>query len=372
MNILSLFYKDKRGGYTKRLHQLCRALADSDNTLHFIGSQPLPFEHVNIKNHVLRTPFAKSENMLYWPLFASATMREAQKLSNTTQLHRIVTFGPFYTALCSGPIKREGIPAITFIRADNQRHSTSKGRNFVFFYLDMLGIKLSRKVVFVSTALQNTYQERYRIPQEKTCVLPNNIDSLYRIEKAKKDDLRRRLNVSPETFLLSTMGDINRIKNHEHIIRAMAYLNDAHVKLMIIGDDVTGSGERKRLEALIQSLALAGKVLFCGWQDEPLQYVACSDLFVFPSRYEGSPNALLEALSCGIPCIGSDIEEIREVLEYSDLVFSLDNTRDLAGLIGKAIADSDYYTRLRLMSQERCDMFTFDWDQRAVSLVIDN
>lgn len=372
MNILSLFYKNKPGGFTKRLYRLYRALADAGHHVHFIGSVPLSFAHKNITNHVITAPFSNSENSLFWLSFVRQTIRKVFVISDRQSIDRIVTFGPFYTALCSWPIRRENIPAITFIRADNQRHSTNKGRNLIFFYLDMLGIKLSRKIVFVSSALQNTYQERYRIPQEKTCVLPNNIDSLYRIEKAKKDGLRHRLNIAPETFLLSTMGDINRIKNHAHIIRAMAHLNESNIKLMIIGDDLTDSGERKSLEALIQSLSLAGKVLFCGWQDEPLQYLACSDLFVFPSRYEGSPNALLEALSCGIPCIGSDIEEIKEVLKYPDMLFSLNNDRELADMIGKANADADYYTRLRLMSQERCNKFMFDWGQRAVSLIVDN
>jgi glycosyltransferase involved in cell wall biosynthesis len=370
--VLSIFYKNKKGGFSKRLYQFFQCIASAGHELHFISAEPLPFEHPKIIQHIIQVPFTKQENLAFWLCFAIASIWVSYSIPNKYGITNIVTFGPFYTALCSGLIKTKNIPAITFIRADSQRHSISKGRNFVFFYLEMIGIKLSRKIVFVSSALRNTYQDRYGIPQEKMYVLPNNVDSLYRIEKAKKDELRRCLNIAPETFLLSTMGDINRIKNHEHIIRAMAYLNDANIKLMLIGDDVKESGEKERLEALIQSLSLAGKVLFCGWQDKPLQYVACSDLFVFPSKYEGSPNALLEALSCGIPCIGSDIEEIREILEYRDLVFSLDSAHDLAGLIGKAMSDNDYYTKLRLMSQERCNKFMFDWDQRAVSLVIDN
>lgn len=372
MNILSTFYKDKRGGYTKRLHQLCRALADSGNTLHFIGSEPFPHEHGNISNHVLQVPFKGSENILYWSLFAAATIKEARKLSGSTPLNRIVTFGPFYTALFNGPIRRDNVPTITFIRADNQRHSTNKARNLIFFYLDMLGIKLSRKVVFVNSALRNAYQRRYRIAREKTYVLPNNIGALYRNEKAEKDALRRRLKITPETCLLSTMGDINRIKNHEHIIRAMSLLDDAHVHLMIVGDDVQGSGERKRLEALSKSLSMTSRIHFCGWQDEPLKYIASSDLFVFPSRSEGSPNALLEALSCGIPCLGSDIEEIREVLEFNMLVFRMDSGEDLAERIRKARSDSSYYNQLRQLSQERCNKFMFDWNERAVRLIIEN
>ncbi|MFH2044515.1 MAG: glycosyltransferase family 4 protein [Pseudomonadota bacterium] len=369
MIILSMFYKNKRGGFNKRLYKLYEDLCNAGHHVHFMGSEDLPLRHRAIHQHIAALPFSRSENMIYWFFFIFNSFFKSFFIARTHRIESIVTFGPFYTLLCALPIILLRIPATTFIRADNMKHSRNKVRNAFFFIIDYLGIKLSRRIVFVSSALERNYQELYRIPQKKSFVLPNNIDSLYRIEKEKKDELRSRLNVTPDTFLLSTMGDINRIKNHEYIIRAMTHLNNANVKLMLIGDDLTDSGERKRLEVLVQSLSLADKVLFCGWQDEPLQYIACSDFFVFPSKYEGSPNALLEALSCGVPCIGSDIEEIKELLEYTDLLFPLNNDRDLADMIGKASVDTVYYKWLCRMSQERCNKFMFDWGQSAVSLV---
>lgn len=356
----------------KRLHQLCRALAEVDNRLHFIGSDPLPFPHRNVSNHVLQIPFAESENILYWLLFASSAARSARTLSATSPIHRIVTFGPFYTALCAGAIRRGNIPAITFVRADNQRHSTSKARNLVFHYLDMLGIKLSRRVVFVNSALRNTYQKRYGLGHEKSFVLPNNIDSLYRSVNDERDAIRHSLNIPPDSLLLSTMGDINRIKNHEHIIHAMARLNAADVHLLIVGDDLSGCGERVRIETLADSIGIGDHVHISGWHAEPLRYIAASDLFVFPSRFEGSPNALLEALSCGIPCIGSDIAEIREVLQHDDLMFKLDDGEDLAARLRKARLDAFFFCHIRALSQERCREFMFDWSERAVHLVTGN
>jgi glycosyltransferase involved in cell wall biosynthesis len=100
-----------------------------------------------------------------------------------------------------------------------------------------------------------------------------------------------------------------------------------------------------------------------------MKYIASSDLFVFPSRFEGSPNALLEALSCGIPCLGSDIKEIREILSYPDLLFSLENEKELCSTIMRAVTGENFYEKLRTMSKERCSAYIFDWNKKAIDMI---
>jgi glycosyltransferase involved in cell wall biosynthesis len=74
-------------------------------------------------------------------------------------------------------------------------------------------------------------------------------------------------------------------------------------------------------------------------------------------------------LSCGIPCLGSDIEEIREVLHYDELLFSLDHIAGLVEKIRRAYKDDEYYKRLLRLSAVRCGQLTGDWEEKAVGMV---
>src|SRR5690625_425013 len=100
-------------------------------------------------------------------------------------------------------------------------------------------------------------------------------------------------------------------KAHNIILRAFseAFIDVSDARLFLLGD---GPG-RNHLEHLAQKLGISDKVTFLGIQDSPYLLLSISDLFFFPSRYEGLPNALLEAAAFGLPVIASDIPEIREV-----------------------------------------------------------
>jgi glycosyltransferase involved in cell wall biosynthesis len=84
------------------------------------------------------------------------------------------------------------------------------------------------------------------------------------------------------------------------------------------GDDpdcaqlLVGDGKLRPLaERLARDLGLEGRARFLGEQPEPWTALRASDAFFFPSRYEGLPLVLLEAASCGLPVVASDIPEIR-------------------------------------------------------------
>ncbi|MEW5804259.1 MAG: glycosyltransferase, partial [bacterium] len=185
----------------------------------------------------------------------------------------------------------------------------------------------------------------------------------------RRSAFRQLLGVYPKEFLLSTSGTFNRGKNFGYLIEAMSALHKDGIKLLIIGDEVAPNGESSRLKSLTHQLGLDNVIIFTGWQSDPSPFVASSDVYVFPSRFEGSPNALLEALGCGVPCLGTEIDEITEVLRYEDLLFPLDCHEVLVNKIKRLRFDADFYQRARMLSHERCNHFLFDWEQEIVKMV---
>ena len=368
MTFLSIFYKHKRGGFNKRLYQLYEAMANEGHSVFFIGSQRIPVEHERIFQNIVHAPFREKENLIFWLFFIVLCLSKAFTVARKRQIDKIITFGPFYTILCCLPITVLKIPAITLVRADNMKHSRNFLRNIFFLVVDWAGIRLSRRVLFVSATLQRVYEKRYRIPPAKTSVAPNNIEKQFRIEAGERVHVRRSVGVSPNTFLISTSGVFNRGKNFDFLINSIGELVSQNVKLIIIGDVVVRNGERKRLEKLTADRGLEECVIFTGWQNDPRPLIACSDLFVIPSKYEGSPNALLEAMGCGVACLGSKIDEIEEILAHQELLFTLKANQELTQKIAKASTNRVFYSRIKTLTEDRCQHFLFDWAKQVLTL----
>ena len=102
--------------------------------------------------------------------------------------------------------------------------------------------------------------------------------------------------------LILGMGRLARAKDFPTLIRAFACLERPDARLVILGE----GRQRPRLERLVRALGLAGRVRLAGHQPNPYAWLARADLFVLSSRWEGMPNALIEALALGVPVVATD------------------------------------------------------------------
>lgn len=118
---------------------------------------------------------------------------------------------------------------------------------------------------------------------------------------------RQELEVGADDFLLLSVGELSKRKNHQIVIRALASMKEDcirhKVRYLICGE----GPERGKLLSLIKENGLEEIVFLMGYQTEVKEILAVSDCFVFPSKQEGLPVALLEALAVGVPCICSRI-----------------------------------------------------------------
>lgn len=105
--------------------------------------------------------------------------------------------------------------------------------------------------------------------------------------------------------IIVTLGRLDIFqKRHDILIKAFSLFHFRHpeFKLLIYGD---GSDE-KQIRTLISKLGLEDKVLLKGVTSTPLEVIAKAKIFVLSSDFEGIPNALIEAMSIGLPCISTD------------------------------------------------------------------
>lgn len=130
--------------------------------------------------------------------------------------------------------------------------------------------------------------------QKKSVILPNAINS---------DFIRPRYEGARESAVVS-VGRLDANKNQDYLIRAFAKAHQEHPEytLHLYGDGPL----RGKFEALAQQLDVEEAVVFEGIVDGVQDKIVDKRIFVLPSREEGMPNALLEAMSTGLACISTD------------------------------------------------------------------
>lgn len=150
--------------------------------------------------------------------------------------------------------------------------------------------------------------------EERPIVLPNGIDlSRYsQLDPRRVSEVRRRLGVSEGAFVFVSVGRLTDVKNHQALIRALAEVRarQKEVTLFIVGQGPL----EKELAGLACQLGIPDAVHLLGFRADVAECLATSDAFVLPSKTEGMPLALIEALAVGLPTIASDVGGISEVL----------------------------------------------------------
>ena len=371
MVFLSIYYKHNPGGYNQRLYRMYRALAERGNRVHYIATEPFPLRHANIRLHLLRTPFRSRTSLLFWAYFCAAAPLYCLWVAWRHRIDRIVVFSSFYAFICLLPKLLLRKEIVTFLRIDVIGESSYANRSPLRSSLNRLfeivGLRLSSLVVANSFSLKQAIARRNR--KLRFAVLPNDIEPETPDKDTARAALEKTWGLSADHFVIGTASRIHPVKNIGFLIEAFAMVDRDHARLVIVGDDLDGSGEAIRLKRLAATRGQDQRIVFTGWVDQPQRLVSAFDLFVMPTQREGSPNALLEALAADVICLGSRIPEIAEILADEDLLFPLASPEDLAGKIRRVINDPDYARRLSALCRHVRQAYIFDWDERIAAML---
>ena len=126
---------------------------------------------------------------------------------------------------------------------------------------------------------------------------------------------RQELGFSKADFLLLTVAEMTKNKNHTTVLKALGVLKDQpeYQRMQYL---ICGRGEQwQALEAEAESLGIRDHVHFLGYRHDVPELCRCSDLFVFMTHREGLPVALMEAMSCGLPTVCSRVRGNTDLIE---------------------------------------------------------
>ncbi len=134
---------------------------------------------------------------------------------------------------------------------------------------------------------------------------------------------------------IGTTARLDRQKGLDVLLRALPSVPG--VDLEIVGD----GPERTALEALARETGVADRVVFAGWSTNAREWLGRWDAFVIPSRFEGLPLALLDAMLAELPVVASDVGSIREAVAdgATGLLVEPDDPQALAAALRRVLAD---------------------------------
>lgn len=174
---------------------------------------------------------------------------------------------------------------------------------------EYLSCSMTNRIVSVSDEVAEDFKCRQRGASHKIEVIINGIDTdRYRPINDKKEiaDRKADYGLPVGKKIIGTVGRLEKVKNYPLLINAFAKLtrsgsNDFHLVLVGSGNDAG------ILESLAGDLGIAEKVSFLGMQYDLHRIYPLFDVFVLPSLTEGTSLSLLEAQSCGVAAVVTDV-----------------------------------------------------------------
>jgi glycosyltransferase involved in cell wall biosynthesis len=188
-------------------------------------------------------------------------------------------------------------------------------------------------------------------PAERITSIPTGIDTA-RFAPGDRADARAALGLPDDVPIVGIVATLRSWKGHRYLVEAFASLGSEPL-LLIVGD----GPQREALERQVASLGLASRVRFAGNQQDVRPWLHSMDAFALPSyANEGVPQALLQAMLCGLPCVTTDVGSIGEIAldEETALVVPKRNALPLTAALARLLGDGALRRRLGVAARAHC------------------
>jgi glycosyltransferase involved in cell wall biosynthesis len=182
--------------------------------------------------------------------------------------------------------------------------------------VDAATARLTRRLHAVATSVADEMSVRLHYPRDRIDVVTRGRDpsELGRRTPDRRAAARRALGVTDEARVLLAVARHEHQKGLDVLLAALPAIRSQVPQARLVVAGRTGN-QTAMLEAYIADHDLGRSVTFLGARDDVSDLLAGADLFVFPSRREGSPGALIEAMALELPAVVSDIPQNREVAD---------------------------------------------------------
>lgn len=182
---------------------------------------------------------------------------------------------------------------------------------------------LSRRPVrIIYNSLTSASQhEAFGFRRAHQLVISNGFDvELFRVNYEARVRIRSELSIGDGNLVIGSIARWHPMKDHANFLRAAALLMRSHpLAIFVLVGDGLDAGNTE-LTSLISTLGLEGRMRLCGRQTDIAAVDAALDIASSSSWGEAFPNAIGEAMACGVPCVATDVGDVLEIIGDTGIV----------------------------------------------------
>jgi N-acetyl-alpha-D-glucosaminyl L-malate synthase BshA len=311
--------------------ELGKMLAERGHEIHFISSS-LPFRlkrmYHNIYYHQVEV---NQYSVFQFPPYDIALASKMAEVVNMEKLDLLHVHYAIPHAVCAILAKQMCNRNLKIVTTLHGTDITVLGYDSSLTDAIKFGIEKSDIVTAVSNSLiEQTYE---LINPDKTIETVYNFIDHRVYQKSDSSHLREEFGIDIAEKVIIHVSNFRPVKRVEDVVKTFAKIAEKMpAKLLLVGD----GPEVSRVSKLVNKLGLNKRVLFLGRQENLEELYSISDLMLLLSEKESFGLVLLEAMACGVPCIGTNVGGIPEVIEEGKTGFICD-LGDIEEIAAKAI-----------------------------------
>lgn len=290
--------------------ELGKLLAEKGHQVHFITSS-IPFRlntyHPNIHFHEVEVnQYAVFKHPPY-DLTLASKIAEVAARENLDIIHAHYALPHAVCAYLAKQMLKRDIGIVTTLHGTD---ITVLGYDPSLKDLIRFAIEASDRVTAVSTALAGETYDLIK-PDKKIETIYNFIDERVYLKK-NTESIKEKHGILPDEKVVIHVSNFRKVKRVKDVIRVFRNIAaNTKAKLLLVGD----GPEKCVAWQLVEKYGLQDQVLLLGNQDRMEELYSISDLKLLLSEKESFGLVLLEAMACGVPCIGTNIGGIPEVIK---------------------------------------------------------
>jgi N-acetyl-alpha-D-glucosaminyl L-malate synthase BshA len=336
------------GGSGTIATELGKALGVKGHQVHFI-SYSIPYRLREYNENV----FFHEVNMMNYPLFEyppyslalSVKMADVIEKENLDLINVHYAIPHSTSAYLAKQMLGGNVKVITSLHGTDV---TIVGGDESYYRINKFSIEQSDGVTTVSEFLKRETEERFHI-NIPIKVIPNFVDT-ERFSKTHR--CRAKCLFAPKgERIIMHVSNFRPVKRIEDVISAFALIHDdIPSKLLMVGDGPMMSSALRAVE----KLGISSSVMFLGKQDDVAGVLPIADLFLIPSESESFGLSALEAMSCEVPVIATNVGGLPEVIEHGQTGYLVEvgNVEAIAELAKRLLKDNELHDKMGQLARQ--------------------
>jgi glycosyltransferase involved in cell wall biosynthesis len=233
-------------------------------------------------------------------------------------------------ALLAGSFQRDKTPVVWSVRQGlNDLASSPRLTRFSI----SAGARLSRRpfAIVYNAASAKRQHEAFGFEAARARVIPNGIDvAATPPEPAARAGVRRRLGLEEPAFVVALVARWHPVKNHRGFVKAAGRFarNRPEARFVMAGAGIDAGNAT--LASWLREEGVADRVVLLGERSDVPELLAAADVATLASSGEALPNALIEAMAAGCPCVATDVGDVAVLLGTTGVVVRADDPEALA------------------------------------------